>query len=153
MNIGIIGSGRYRNKAFVISVLEKIIDKEVDVIVSGHSPRNKHDNVDVWAERWAEEHCKNPPDIKKPKSFTREGFFARNKEIAESSDILIAFIPMFVFKSGAWNTIKYFLMKERSLKNLTIYNEKGREWTAYPSWVFNYVEPPPRFAGGKQNSE
>lgn len=120
MKIGIIGSRHYRNKENVIRWLEENI-KEGDIIVSGRSPTYNFENVDCWAENWANERG-IPTIIYPPKKYTREDFFKRNTKIAEESEKLVAFIPDGVYRSGAWNTVSKFKGP------FTIVNEKGEEF-------------------------
>lgn len=63
MNVGVIGSEKFRNKSFIFKKLEIWVSKDEDIIVSGHSPRRNYDNVDIWAEQWANFHCKKKPII------------------------------------------------------------------------------------------
>jgi len=147
MKVGISGSGRYKNKKFVIETLENTISKEHDIIVSGRSPRNKkfdedgkkyYDNVDIWAEDWANEFCQNEPIIHPANEFTREEFYKRNKKIAIDSKELIAFINKYQYVSGSWNTIRYFIEKPNfDYDNLKIYNEYEELWhlSELPPWV------------------
>ena len=140
--IGIIGTGKYVNKDFLLETLEQVIDKDKDIIVSGHSPRNKYDNPDMWGEIWGNDNCKNEPDIYPPKSFTTEYFFMRNKEIAENSDVLLVFMNKGRHKSGAWNAVKYFVAKEDfEPHNLLVYDEYGFQWREdeYPLWLLNKI--------------
>lgn len=146
--IGIVGSGKYKNKKFVIEILKNTISKENDIIVSGHSPRNKkynkhtkkyyYDNVDIWAEDWANEFCQNEPIIYPAEENTREEYFKRNKKISIDSEELKVFINKFQYQSGAWNTVKYFINKPDFNHNLLIiYDENGIKWyyDELPSWV------------------
>ena len=155
--IGVVGSGLYKNKSFFIKVLNRDIDKENDIIVSGHSPRNKiydgngkvigYDNIDLWAELWANDNCKIEPIIHPSYGYTSDSFFARNKLIAEElnkkEDELRAFIPQGLYKSGTWNTIKHFAnLYDDWNKRLIIYNEFGGVWvySEYPNWLRNKLK-------------
>jgi len=152
--IGVIGSGEYKKKKIVIRKLEQLIDKQRDIIVSGHSPRNpifkdgiliRYNNADIWSEDWAYVWCQNPPIIHPTKEFTRDGFFARNKLIALDSEELIVFINKHQYQSGAWNTVKYFLEKpDFDYNNLTIYDEFGKEFGIHdlPEWCQNKIKIP-----------
>ena len=138
MNIGVIGSGLYKNKEFVIETLEDLIWKAGDTIVSGHSPRNNYDNVDIWGEEWAKENCKLKPIIHPAKEFTEDGFFARNKLIAKDSEWLVCFINQGQYQSGTWNTVKYFIQKDvKYEEHWIVFNEHGMSWhtTDLPKWV------------------
>jgi len=128
--IGVVGSGEYKRKDIVIMILEKTIDKDITIIVSGKSPRNEYNNVDIWAEDWGRENCKNEPVIFPPEEFTKVAFFKRNKLIADVSSILLVFINLRQYQSGAWNTVKWFIQKpDFCLFNLFIYDENGNEWS------------------------
>lgn len=142
MNIAVVGSGKYKPKRIVIEILESKIDKNRDVIVSGHSPRNtkegdeKGNNVDIWAEEWAFENCKHDPIIHEAKTNDRNGYFARNKLVAQDSDVVFAFINKDQYRSGTWNTIKWFSQKPNfRLEKLKVYDQYGKLWTKLPTWV------------------
>lgn len=111
------------------------------IIVSGHSPRNNYDNVDIWSELWGNKHCNSKSKIYPPDSFTKDAFFKRNKKIADKSDRLIVFINKGQFQSGAWNTLKYFLIKRKGkiLKQFQVFDEEGNDWDEYPRWVYKYL--------------
>jgi len=149
---GVVGSGKYKDKKFVIEILENTISKEHDIIVSGHSPRNEkyddygkkyYNNVDNWAEDWANEFCWNKPIIHHAIEFTDTEFFRRNKKVARDSNKLIAFINRYQYISGTWNTIKYFINKLNfNYSNLIIYNEYHFIWNRLelPQWVRNKIK-------------
>jgi hypothetical protein len=152
MNVGFIGSGQYKNKKFVIETLEKTISKENDIIVSGHSPRNMifdihtrkyyYNNVDIWAEDWANEFCHNKPIIHPAVENNREEYFKRNNKISDDSDKINAFINRYQYQSGTWNTIKYFINKPKfNPANLIIYDENGLKWNydELPSQIKNKI--------------
>lgn len=145
--IGVVGSKDYKNKFYVFKVLEEVVDTKYDIIVSGHSPRNPiynngkiiyYDNVDLWAEDWANEKCDNEPIIHEAIIKNRNGFFKRNGLISNDSDEIRAFIPRGLYYSGTWNTINQFT-KEKGLNILTlfIYDEFGNLWkfNEYPQWL------------------
>lgn len=143
MRIGVSGSGKYKNKQFLFKKLEEVINKDRDIIISGHSPRNKYDNIDIWAERWGNDNCKNKPIIHPPKRFTDEYFFKRNKLVSDDSDILLSFINKGQYKSGTWNTVKYFLNKQNfRFKDLMIYDEFGNPWyfEDLPNWIKSKIK-------------
>lgn len=114
MLIGVIGSGEYTKKDIVLHKLNYLVDVKEDIIVSGRSPRNEGDNVDIWAEDWANENCWNKPSIHPANEFNKKEFFRRNKKIALEAKKLMVFINRRQYKSGAWNTISYF-PKEKTL--------------------------------------
>jgi len=137
LKIGVVGSGKYKNKEFVIQMMTGIVWPNKDIIVSGHSPRNNYNNVDIWAEDWANEYCKNKPIIHPAKEFTREGFFARNKLVSDDSDCFLCFINKGQYKSGTWNTIKRFVDKGGVYgKDWFIFDENGMPWHTndLPKW-------------------
>lgn len=143
MRLGVVGSGEFRDKEFVIKKLEEIVNPEIDIIVSGHSPRKKYNNVDIWAEEWAYEFCENEPIIHPAEEFTDTEFFRRNKEVNYDSDKLLVFINEGKYKSGAWNTVGYFINKfDFNINNLIIYNERHRLWRfeELPMWVRNRIK-------------
>lgn len=114
MKIGIIGT-RKRNtrtdfELVKITFFENY--KEGDWIVSGHCPIGG----DAFAERIAFDHG-IPILLFPPKKTTRKEFFARNKLIAQNSDIIIACLvnpeqslrDILQRKSGgSENTLKHF---------------------------------------------
>lgn len=141
--LGVVGSGEYRKKDIVISKLEEAWDNIIRlVIVSGKSPRKKGDNVDIWAENWGWNNCNDDPIIYPPDTFTRDAFFIRNKKIADKSHLLYVFINKGQHKSGAWNTVKWFLVKHKrkALKLLHVFDENGNEWNKLPNWTKKYLE-------------
>ena len=149
MKRAFVGSGEYNNKEFVLSILESIIDKENDVIVSGHSPRNPvyvdgviigYNNVDHWSEIWGNDKCINKPIIFPPKEHIDIYYKKRNKQIADTSYEIRAFIPTLRYISGTWNTIKHFVKRVIDSKDrVFIYNEYGILWKfeEYPLWLQN----------------
>ena len=152
MFIGVVGSGKYKNKDFIIKELEYIINPEIDIIVSGHSPRNpiikdgiliRYDNVDIWAEDWAIEFCWNLPIIYETKEFNKKEFFKRNKSITYISNKLLVFINKGQFKSGAWNTVSHFIRKPNfNFSDLMIYNQFGKLWRTdkLPLWLNKKIQ-------------
>jgi hypothetical protein len=142
--VGVVGSGAYERQDIVYRILPKFVSKNM-IIVSGRSPRNKGDNVDVWAEQWGKIHCIRDPLIYPADSFTKGVFFARNKKIGIKSDLLLMFIPKGKFQSGAWNTLKWFLLRNQGnpAKKFYIFDELGELWTSYPPWVNKYIQKYP----------
>ena len=107
MNIGVVGSRRYRSQTDV----EKLIDSfsKDTTIVSGGCQ-----GVDRWAEKRAGERglktlIFRPKLMNVPtdKFKVIESYYERNKKIAENSDIVHAFVVD--QKGGTWNTIKWAL--------------------------------------------
>lgn len=142
MKVGVVGSGEYINKDIVLHKLNCLIDVKEDIIVSGHSPRNKYNNVDIWAEDWANEFCQNEPIIHPAEEFNKKEFFLRNKKIAIEVEKLLVFINRHQFKSGAWNTVKHFInKKDFKYSDLIIYDQYGKLWRTdeLPSWLYSKV--------------
>lgn len=151
--VGVVGSGKYKRRDIVKQKLEELtwnVDPKILVIVSGHSPRNPYinkngkkdyDNVDIWAEKWAYENCEQHPRIHPPLTPTRNGFFSRNKLIAEDSQVLFVFINLGQLISGAWNTVKHFLQKQQGTgrHGLHVFDENGKEWKQLPHWTKKYM--------------
>ncbi|MFW9872939.1 MAG: hypothetical protein ACFFG0_07545 [Candidatus Thorarchaeota archaeon] len=145
--IGITGSGEYKDKEFLLLVLERKVDKEKDIIVSGHSPRNpiyrngriiRYENTDHWSKQWSISNCKNKPVIFRAIYDTEEYYFKRNGKIANLSNELYAFIPSGKYKSGSWNTVRQFAYKDNfEWKNLRIWNEYREllKFDEYPNWL------------------
>ncbi|KKN57636.1 hypothetical protein LCGC14_0560080 [marine sediment metagenome] len=153
MIYGFVGSGKFKDKEFVIKKLNDIINPEVDIIVSGHSPRNKKNNVDIWSEDWANEFCWTKPIIHPADENNKKEYFRRNKKIAQDSDKLVCFINKGRYKSGTWNTIKHFVNKpDFNLNNLIIYNEEHKLWKTddLPKWILRkmkFIENMKRVSG------
>ena len=121
IKIGIVGSRGYTNKKKVKDLIFEIKEKHGDVveIVSG----GQREGVDGFAKKFALEfnmnyvefppshytwnmHCKYPAtEYNKP--YYVSNYFKRNKQIAEYSDIVIAFIPDGVESRGTMDTIRH----------------------------------------------
>ncbi len=152
MIYGFVGSGKFKDKDFVIKKLNDMIKPEVDIVVSGHSPRNpiykdgkivRYDNVDIWSEDWAKEFCWTEPIIHPADKNNRKEYFKRNKKIAQDSDKLVCFINKGQYESGTWNTIGYFIRRpDFNFNNLIIYNEEGKLWKTddLPKWVLGKMK-------------
>jgi len=143
MKYGFIGSGMFVDKEYVIKKLHNMIDVTVDIIVSGHSPNNDYDNVDIWAEDWANEFCWNKPIIHPAKKNVKNKFFLRNVKIARDSDKLVCFINSGQYKSGTWNTISNFVRRvDFNFNNLIIYNQNRQLWRTdeLPKWVLRKLK-------------
>ena len=121
MKIGIVGSRRYENRKRIKDFIFKIKqEKGVDTtIVSGGCK----DGADRYAKKYALElglqyeeyppfhevhnlYC-TLPSSRYDKPFNMRNFFARNKIIAGTSDIIVGFIPDGVEGRGTMNTISY----------------------------------------------
>ena len=133
MKIAIVGSRSYTNKKkvkdFVFKLKEKFGD-ELEIVSGGQK-----DGADGLAKKFALEfdmkyvefppahynwnmHCKLPA-TKYNKPYYVTNYFKRNKQIAEYSDIIVAFIPDGVESKGTMNTISY---AERLKKLIKIIN-------------------------------
>lgn len=106
MKIGIVGSRRFRNQEMVEMFVDSL--SKDDVVISGGAK-----GVDIWAEKKAEERNLKIL-IFRPKFMTAtnrfsviESYYKRNREIAENSDVIHAFVVD--QKGGTWNTIKWAL--------------------------------------------
>ena len=121
MKIGIVGSRRYENRKRIKDFIFKIKqEKGVDtIIVSGGCK----DGADRYAKKYALElglqyeeyppfhevhnlYC-TMPESRYSKPYSVKNFFARNKIIANTADIVVGFIPEGVEGRGTLNTIDY----------------------------------------------
>ena len=121
MKVAIVGSRKYENKKRIKDFIFKIKQErgQDTIIVSGGCK----DGADRYAKKYAlefvlqyeeyppfhevhnlysvlPEHCFGKP-------FNMKYFFVRNKQIAQSSDIVVAFIPEGHKSNGTESTIKY----------------------------------------------
>jgi len=121
IRVGIVGSRKYTNKQKIKELLFELKQKpytDVEIVSGG-----QRDGADGYAKKLALEldmkyvefppahyswnmHCKLPA-IKYNKPYYVTNYFKRNKQIAEYSDIVIAFIPNGVESKGTMNTIEY----------------------------------------------
>jgi len=105
MKYGIVGSRSRQDRGSVISFIDTLTP--ADTVISGGCR-----GVDTWAEEAAKSRgipvvsyhadltgCKNRWQI-------TDAYYARNKQIAEACDILVAFVAS-DRKGGTENTIKY----------------------------------------------
>jgi len=119
--IGIVGSRRYTNKKrikdFIFELKEKYGD-DVEIVSGGQK-----DGADGLAKKYALEfdmkYIEFPPEhysynqhcIEEAKNYGKPYgvwyYSKRNKQIAEYSDIIIAFIPEGLESKGTMNTIKH----------------------------------------------
>ena len=133
VKIGIVGSRKYTDKKKVKDLLFEIKEKygdEVEIVSGGQK-----DGADGYAKKFALEfdmkyiefppahyswnmHCKLPA-TKYNKPYYVTNYFKRNKQIAEYSDIIVAFIPDGVESKGTMNTISH---AERLKKMIKIIN-------------------------------
>ena len=133
IKIGIVGSRKYTNKKKIKDLLYEIKQKthtEVEIVSGG-----QRDGADGYARKFALElgmdyvefppahynwnmHCKLPA-TKYNKPYYVTNYFKRNKQIAEYSDIIVAFIPVGVESKGTMNTVSH---AERLKKMIKIIN-------------------------------
>ena len=130
IKIGIVGSRRYTNKKKIKDVIYdlKIGYADCVEIVSG----GQRDGADGYAKKFALEfdldyvefppahyswnmHCKLPA-TKYNKPYYVTNYFKRNKQIAEYSDIIVAFIPDGVESKGTMNTIQHAKKEKKLIK-------------------------------------
>ena len=128
IKIGIVGSRGYTNKQKIKDLIFEIKEKygnEVEIVSGGQK-----DGADGYAKKFALEfdmkyaefppahynhniHCKlSAKYYNKPYYVTN--YFKRNKQIAEYSNIIVAFIPDGVESRGTMNTVSH----ARELKKL-----------------------------------
>ena len=121
MKVAIVGSRRYENKRKIKEFIFKLKKEygEDTIIVSGGCK----DGADIYAKKYALElglqyeeyppfhevhnlYC-TMPSSRYGKDYSVKNFFARNKIIAGTSDIIVGFIPDGVEGRGTLNTIDY----------------------------------------------
>ena len=130
--IGIVGSRAYTNKKKIKDLIFEIKEKygdEVEIVSGG-----QRDGADGYAKKFALEfgmsyvefppshynwnmHCKLPA-TKYNKPYYVSNYFKRNKQIAEYSDIIVAFIPEGVESRGTMSTINYAIKEKKLTKIL-----------------------------------
>ena len=130
MKVAIIGSRKYENRRRIQEFVHKLKQKWEDKleIVSG----GQKDGADGYAKKFALEfgmnyvefppshyswnmHCKLPAtEYKKP--YYVSNYFKRNKQIAEYSDIIVAFIQPGVESRGTRDTINHAEKKKKLVK-------------------------------------
>ena len=121
MKIAIVGSRRYENKKKIKDFIFKIKQEHGTntIIVSGGC----RDGADRYAKKYALElglqYEEYPPfhevhnlyctmsESRYSKPYSVKNFFARNKIIANTSDMVVGFIPEGVEANGTMSTIKY----------------------------------------------
>ena len=132
IKIGIVGSRGYTNKQKVKDLVFEIKEKygdEVEIVSGGQK-----DGAAGLAKKYALEfnvkyvefppvhyswnmHCKVPAtEYNKP--YYVSNYFKRNKQIAEYSDIIIAFIPDGVESRGTMNTVEHAKKEKKLIKIL-----------------------------------
>ena len=132
IKVGIVGSRGYANKKKIKDLIFQIKEKHGDgvEIVSG----GQREGVDGFAKKFALEfnmsyvefppshytwnmHCKySATEYNKP--YYVSNYFKRNKQIAEYSDIVIAFIPDGVESRGTMSTVEYAKKEKKLVKIL-----------------------------------
>ena len=133
IKVGIVGSRVYTNKKRIKDLIFEIKEKngsDVEIVSGGQK-----DGADGYAKKFALElgmnyvefppshyswnmHCKLPA-TKYNKPYYVSNYFKRNKQIAEYSDIVIAFIPDGVESRGTMSTIKYAIKEKKLTKILS----------------------------------
>ena len=129
IKIGIVGSRGYTNKKKIKDLIFQIKEKHGDgvEIVSG----GQQNGVDGFAKKSALEnyvefppshynwnmHCKLPA-TQYSKPYYVSNYFKRNKQIAEYSDIVIAFIPDGIESRGTMSTVEYAKNEKKLVKIL-----------------------------------
>ena len=121
IRVGIVGSRKYTNKKKVkdlIFELKQKPDTDVEIVSGG-----QRDGADGYAKKFALEldmkyvefppshynwnmHCKLSATEYNTQYYVTN-YFKRNKQIAEYSDIIVAFIPEGVESRGTMNTIEH----------------------------------------------
>ena len=121
MKIAIVGSRRYENKKKIKDFVFKLKQQygEKTIIVSGGCKQG----ADKYAKKYTLElglqyeeyppfhevhnlYC-TLPSSRYDKPFNMRNFFARNKIIAGTSDIIVAFIPEGIESDGTFSTLNY----------------------------------------------
>ena len=133
IKVGIVGSRQYTNKKKIKDLIFELKQGYADCveIISG----GQQYGADGYAKKFALEfdldyiefppahyswnmHCKLPA-TEYNKQYFVTNYFKRNKQIAEYSDIIVAFIPDGVESKGTMNTISH---AERLKKMIKIIN-------------------------------
>ena len=121
MKVAIVGSRRYENKRKIKEFIFKLKEEHGTntIIVSGGAKQG----ADKYAKKYALElglqYEEYPPfhevhnlfctlpELRYSKPYSVKNFFARNKIIAGTSDIIVGFIPDGIEGRGTMNTISY----------------------------------------------
>tara|TARA_A100001515_G_scaffold103140_1_gene83749 strand:+ start:833 stop:1246 length:414 start_codon:yes stop_codon:yes gene_type:complete len=130
IKIGIVGSRAYTNKKRIKDLIFEIKQKygdEVEIVSGG-----QRNGADGFAKKYALEfnlkyvefppshynwnmHCVRPVgEYNKP--YYVSNFFKRNKQIAEYSDIIVAFIQPGVESRGTYDTIRHAEKEKKLVK-------------------------------------
>ena len=121
MKVAIVGSRRYENKKKIKDFVFKLKERygEKTIVVSGGCKQG----ADKYAKKYALElglqyeeyppfhevhnlYCTLPEACYR-KPYNVKYFFVRNKQIAENSDMVVAFIPDGIESNGTMSTINY----------------------------------------------
>ena len=121
MKIAVVGSRRYENKRKIKEFIFKLKEEygTDTIIVSGGAKQG----ADRYAKKYTLElglqyeeyppfhevhnlYC-TMPESRYDKPFSMKNFFARNKIIAGTSDIIVAFIPEGIESDGTFSTLNY----------------------------------------------
>ena len=121
IKIGIVGSRGYTNKKKIKDLVFEIKEKygdDVEIVIVG-----QREGADGFAKKFALEfgmdyvefppahyrwnmHCKLPAS-QYDRPYYVTNYFKRNKQLAEYSDIIVAFIPEGVEANGTKNVLEY----------------------------------------------
>jgi len=132
IKIGIVGSRNYTDKQKVKDLIFEIREKygeDVEIVSGG-----QQEGADGYAKKFALEfdmnyvefppahyrwnmHCKLPAS-QYDRPYYVTNYFKRNKQIAEYSDIIVAFIPEGVDSKGTKNTIHHAEKLKKLIKIL-----------------------------------
>lgn len=120
--IAIIGSRKYKNKEIMFAILDNMflsMSRKMIYFISGGA-----DGPDTWAEEW----CKSRGhDFEEYPILDDEHPFDRNKRVALDADWIVGFVNRDQYRSGTWNTIRYF--REQYKDGLYIvYDQNGDAW-------------------------
>ena len=132
MKIGIVGSRDYENKLKIKEFIYQLKEKFGDelVIVSGGQDKGADGYAKKISLGFDVKYAEFPPIhyqynqhcvLKRGRygqKYYVGNFFARNKQIAEYSDIIVAFIPEGVNSRGTMNTIHYAEKQKKLIKIL-----------------------------------
>ena len=121
MKVAIVGSRKYENRRKIKEFIFKLIQKHGNelVIVSGGC----QNGADKYAKKYALElgaqyreyppfhevhnlYCALPESCY-GKPYNMKFFFVRNKQVAQNSDRIVAFIPQGIEAKGTISTLKY----------------------------------------------
>jgi len=122
--VGIVGSRKFANRELVESFVRlcgAMYGADTHIVSGGCV------GVDTWAADAAESLGLHVVEFL-PKTKTREGYFARNKQIADNCDLLVAFIPKGQERSGAWNTCNW---RRKAGLTYFVFDEEGQRWNRW----------------------